>query len=178
MVDLERQLVEMHEVFNSRETRGKIEADAKRELASRAEADVYGGGGAAAGAAGGAAARGGVGTKPPSAYTAANAAYLGEKRQEMAQIRREQDTTLDSMASGLDRLGEMARGMEDELKEQAGILEDVENEIDATQGKMDATIKHVEKLLQTKDKCTLITIASLTVAFVIVAIVAIYTLTG
>ena len=45
--------------------------------------------------------------------------------------------------------------------------------MDEAQGKMDAAIKGVEKLLKTKDRCQLFTIGALVVVFVIVAIIAI-----
>jgi t-SNARE complex subunit (syntaxin) len=54
----------------------------------------------------------------------------------------------------------------------------VEEGIDSAQGKMDAAIKQVEKLLKTKDKCQLATIVGLTLTFVIVAIIAFYVVTS
>jgi len=48
-----------------------------------------------------------------------------------------------------------------------------DRDVDVAQGKMDAAIKGVAKLLKTKDRCQLATIAALVVIFVIVAVIAI-----
>lgn len=58
------------------------------------------------------------------------------------------------------------------------MLADIEEETDRAQGKMDGAIKKVQKLLKTKDNCQLATIAGLTIAFIIVALIAFYVVTG
>jgi len=103
---------------------------------------------------------------------------MRQQGQAQATIRRDQDQTLDKMGNTLDRLSEMAHTIDSELKEQDKILTDVEEGIDSAQGKMDAAIKQVEKLLKTKDKCQLATIVGLTLTFVIVAIIAFYVVTS
>jgi t-SNARE complex subunit (syntaxin) len=52
------------------------------------------------------------------------------------------------------------------------ILNDVDKGVDEAQGKMDQAIKGIEKLLKTKDRCQLVTIAVLVLIFVIVTAVA------
>jgi len=154
----------MHQTFTSPETRGKIQSDQRKQLAARAVEDVE--------AAGSRAPAG------PSSYHVANDDYMRQQGQAQATIRRDQDQTLDKMGNTLDRLSEMAHTIDSELKEQDKILTDVEEGIDSAQGKMDAAIKQVEKLLKTKDKCQLATIVGLTLTFVIVAIIAFYVVTS
>ena len=158
-------LVHMHEIFASRETRGKIEADQRRQLAARAaSAEVPAAGSRAPSA--------------PSAHAAANSDYLREQQQQQSLIRRDQDQSLDKIGNTLDRLNEMAVTIDAELKEQDKILTDIDTEMDTAQSKMDGAIKSVEKLLKTKDKCQLCVIVGLTLTFIVVAIITIYTLTG
>lgn len=149
----------MKEIFNSRETRGKIDADQKRELNTRAVSESR----AAAG---------------PTAYNVANSEFVNTQSQQQTQIRREQDETLGKMANSLDVLDNMARTIESELKDQEVLMNDIDSEMTVAQSKMDSAMKSVEKLLKTKDKCQLCTIALLVVAFLIVAIIAFYVLTG
>jgi len=78
----------------------------------------------------------------------------------------------------LSRVNEMAVTISSELKEQEKILDDVETSMDVAQGKMDGAIAGIEKLLKTKDKCQLMTICTLVVVFMVVAIIAFYMLTG
>lgn len=162
----------MHEVYFSRETAGKIQADQKRLLQQRAADEVN----AAAGVGG---SSGAVNRREgPNAYNMANSDYLKDQSQQQATIRRDQDQTLDKMGNALDRLNEMAVTIDTELREQDKILEDIDNEIDVAQGKMDQAIKQVEKLLKTKDKCQLATIAGLVITFIIVAVIAFYVVTN
>ena len=156
-------LVHMNGVFTSRETRGKIEADQRKQLAARASDEV--------------AAVGSRAPAGPTAHNLANADFLRDQAQQQSQLRREQDQGLDKIGNTLDRLNEMAVTIDSELKEQDKILADVDAEMDVAQNKMDGAIKSVEKLLKTKDKCQLCVIAGLTLVFIIVAVIAIYVIT-
>ena len=151
----------MNDVFTSRETRGKIESDQRKQLAARAVEEVSA-----------------VGSRAPSAHTVANDAYLRDQRQQQQEMRREQDLSLDKLGSGLDRLNEMATTIDSELKDQDKILTDIDAEMDVAQNKMDGAIGAIAKLMKTKDKCQICVIVGLVITFVIVAIIAIYTLTG
>lgn len=139
----------MHETFHGRETQAKLDGDRKREMLSRQAVEV-----SAAG-------------QRANAYNQANSGFMGDQQQAQSQIRREQDVTLDKMSNSLDRLGDMARAIDSELAEQDVIIADIDRGVDEAQGKMDATIKGVQKLLKTKDRCQLATIGILVLIFVI-----------
>jgi hypothetical protein len=189
----------MRGVFYGRETKAKMEGDARKELHSRAVAEADG---AAAGG---------------SAHHRANADHLRDQSQAQQMLRREQDLALGSLSGSLSRVNEMAVTISSELKEQDKILEDVDSAMDTAQGKMDSAIKSIEvrgaarrllpfylrlpplppqlhsrcsapvhplplaplrppsqpqTLLKTKDKCQLMTICTLVIVFMIVAIIA------
>ena len=116
----------MRGVFYGRETKAKMEGDARKELHSRAAAEADG---AAAGG---------------SAYHRANADHLRDQSQAQQMLRREQDLALGSLSGSLSRVNEMAVTISSELKEQDKILEDVDTAMDTAQGKMDNAIKSIE----------------------------------
>jgi len=150
----------MRNVFYGRDTKARLEADQRKELHSRAAVEAES---AAASS---------------SSYAKANSEYMREQAQAQQQIRREQDETLGALSGSLVRVNEMAVTINSEIKEQDKLLDDIGEGMDEAQGKMDAAIKRVEKLLKTKDRCQLMTILILVVVFIIVGIIAFYTLVG
>jgi hypothetical protein len=142
-------VVAMHDAFHGREAQAKIDTDRKREMLSRQTVEAN------------------VAAQRQNAYNMANRDFLSDQTQQQSQIRREQDQSLDKMSSSLDRLGDMARAIDTELAEQDVIINDIDRGVDEAQGKMDAAIKGVQKLLKTKDRCQLATIAILVIIFVV-----------
>jgi hypothetical protein len=69
-------------------------------------------------------------------------------------VLKQQDQTLDKMSAGLDTLHEIAQVMDSELKDQDKILEDIDAQTDAAQGKMDQAIAHIEKLIGKPGCCS------------------------
>ncbi len=51
------------------------------------------------------------------------------------------------------------------------MLGDLDEGVGEAQGKMDANMKNIEKLLKTKDKCQIWTIVSLIIVFVVLVVV-------
>lgn len=145
----------MRATFGSRETQGKLESDARKELSARVVRETD------------------ESARGQSAYTRANADFVKDQGGAQATIRREQDVVLDKMSSGLDTLKEMSLAIDAELKDQEKMIEDVDSGVDEAQGKMDGALKSIEKILKTKDKCQLATIFCLVVIFVIVTAVAV-----
>lgn len=152
---LESTVGTMRDVFHGREAAAKMDSDARRELHSRQANEVNS-----------AAAKSNV-------YNQANSGFVSDQAQAQSQIRREQDQSLDSMGQSLDRLGAMAKAIDSELQEQDKIIEDVDRGVEETQGKMDNAIKGIEKMLKTKDRCQLCTIAGLVVLLIIVTAIAV-----
>lgn len=173
--ELERTVHAWNVSFHSEDTRAKIAADQKRALLLRSG---DGGAGAGTGLGGASASSGGAGAGGGNAYTAANSDFLKQQQQQQEMIKRQQDVSLDKMSSGLDRLAEMGTVIGDEVRAQGVMIEDNIREMDTVQNKMDSTIKHVEKLLGTKDRCQMCTMCALVVCFVITAIIAMYVLTS
>ena len=139
----------MRDAFGGRETTSKMEADNRRELHSRQSVEAN------------------AEAQRQNTYTMANRDYMNDQAQQQSTIRREQDQSLDKMSSSLDRLGQMAREIDTELKDQDKIIEDIDRNVDDVQGRMDSAIKGVEKLLKTKNRCQLATIAILVLILVI-----------
>lgn len=157
---LERAVTQMKDSLNSQDTRAKLEADQRKEMYQRQEQIRQ------------------DAARQASAYTQANTDFMKSQQQQQTQVRREQDESLDKMGNTLDTLNQMAVTINNELEDQAKIIDDLDRGVDEAQGKMDSVIRHVEKLLQTKDRCQLMAIGGLTLLFIVVAIIAFYRLTG
>ena len=239
---LDQAVIAMHEAFHGRETQAKLDGDRKREMLSRQEHEVTSAGQRAN--AYNMANRDFINDQSQQQATirreqdqSLDKMSACRRRRRAPPLRRGWDpaaaadiarTTaagprahphLAPAGNSLDRLGDMARAIDTELKEQDVIIEDIvrrglreeeeeagvtrtparrvscvllrpiahvlrptrppptrrpqDRDVDVAQGKMDAAIKGVSKLLKTKDRCQLATIAALVVIFVIVAIVAI-----
>ena len=113
--NLDNAVIAMHEAFLGREAQGKMDADRKREMMSRASAEVTQ-----------------AGTRA-NAYNQANSAFIADQHQQQTMIRREQDQSLDKMSNSLDRLGDMARAIDTELAEQDVIIRDIDRGVDEAQ---------------------------------------------
>lgn len=79
-----------------------------------------------------------------------------------------QDETLDKMSQSLDRLGEMAKSMKTELDTQAIMIEDIENDVDAAQTKVDSTTQRVYKYIKQRPPRDWFILSALLIAFGIV----------
>lgn len=77
-----------------------------------------------------------------------------------------QDKNLDQLGQAVDRLGEIGRTINTEIKEQDVLLDALGNEIDDASNKMNTVQGALEKLLQTKDGCQIWTIVIL--AFILI----------
>mmetsp|Transcript_6851 Transcript_6851/g.21240 ORF Transcript_6851/g.21240 Transcript_6851/m.21240 type:complete len:127 (-) Transcript_6851:291-671(-) len=89
-------------------------------------------------------------------------------------IMQEQDEGLEQLDGAVDRVHRMAQEIHGELKTQGNLLEDLENEIDETSEKMNFVMGKLAKLLKTKDNCQLWTIIILTVLFLVMVLVLIW----
>lgn len=136
-----------------------MDGDAKRELAARKAAEsadaasVY------------------------NAYSAANSEFVNGQASLQSQLRREQDVALSSLSGSLTRVGEMAKAIDVEVREQDALIEDIDKGVTEAQGKMDNAIARIQKILKTQSNCQLVTIIALVLIFIVVGIVAFYMLT-
>lgn len=158
--ELDTSLNAMRTIFYSKEVKARFEADQRKQLHERAVSDVE------------SAARG------ANAYAKSNADFMTGQAQQQSLIKREQDVALGTLSTSLARVGQMATAINDELKSQDKIMDDIGQDMDKAQTKMDAAIQGVEKLLKTKNRSQMFTICILLVVFVILGIVAFYTLTS
>lgn len=79
----------------------------------------------------------------------------------------EQDENLMELGGAVDRLQDIATGVNEEVKLQSGLLDDLEKDLDGASSKMDYITHKLGKLLKTKDGCQIWTIVILFVILVV-----------
>ena len=75
----------------------------------------------------------------------------------------------------MDRLGDMGRVINTELREQNQMLDELDDDIDEAGNKMNFVMAKLAKLLKTKDGCLIWTIVLLTLLLVILIALTIWT---
>jgi len=75
-----------------------------------------------------------------------NAAFIDDQQQRQQMIMRDQDVQLDMVADSVGVLKHMSQSIGNELDEQAVILNDLGNDIENTQNKMDAVLRKMAKV--------------------------------
>ena len=91
------------------------------------------------------------------------------------QLLRRQDLKVDEMQRGTQRLGEMAGAINVELEAQGEALDELGNDIDSVNDRMEAVIVKMEELLQTKNRCSLGFIVFLVIVMFILLCLVIWT---
>eukprot|EP01034_Spumella_vulgaris_P022207 gene22207-28321_t len=99
-----------------------------------------------------------------------NAGFIKNQKLQTREMVDIQDKNLDQLGQAVDRLGEIGRTINTEIKEQDVLLDALGNEIDDASNKMNTVQGALEKLLQTKDGCQIWTIVIL--AFILILLVA------
>jgi len=99
-----------------------------------------------------------------------NTGFIKDKRQQQQELVKKQDENLGQLGTAVDRLGEIGRGINEELKEQNVLLDKLGNEVDDASSRMNTVQAALEKLLKTKDGCQIWTIVILT--FILILLVA------
>jgi len=147
---------ELQESVTGSSTQAKLEADKRQLLAGSG-----GGGGAAASSA-----RSGQISRD-------NDAFLARERQSQAQAIKQQDDTLEQIASSAQRLHGAASSIGMELKEQARMLDELDEDIDRQTEKLNFVMKRIGRLMQTGDSkqlCLIIWLFVLMVALIFLII--------
>jgi truncated hemoglobin YjbI len=101
--------------------------------------------------------------------------FLDSRRQQHLMVEREQDAVLEGMSETLARLGEIAKDIDTEVKEQNETIEDVTSEVDTANDRFGRVQKKIENLLGTSDRWKLCCIFWLFILMIILFALVIYT---
>ena len=104
-----------------------------------------------------------------------NASFVRGQRQQTHQIIEQQDEALTDLGMAVDRLGDMGRGIHEELREQNQMLDQMDDDLDEAGEKMNFVMAKLAKLLKTKDGCMIWTIVILTFILVILIALVVWT---
>jgi len=104
-----------------------------------------------------------------------NSSFIRNQRQQQHQIIEQQDVMLGDLGSAVDRLGDMGRGINEELKEQNTMLGQMDEDLDEAGEKMNFVMARLAKLLKTKDGCQLWTIIILCLILALLVALVIWT---
>jgi hypothetical protein len=87
----------------------------------------------------------------------------------------EQDQALEGLGTAVDRLHDLGKAVNVELKEQNLLLEGLDDDLDSAGNKMNDVMSGLSKLLKTKDGCTIWTIVILTLILILLIALVIWT---
>jgi hypothetical protein len=104
-----------------------------------------------------------------------NDTFIHNQRQTTHQIINQQDMALTDLGASVDRLGDMGRTINEELREQNRMLDDLDDDLDAAGNKMNFVMSKLAKLLKTKDGCLIWTIIILTFTLCLLIALVIWT---
>jgi syntaxin 6 len=104
-----------------------------------------------------------------------NSDFIRNQRQQTHQIIDQQDVALTDLGASVDRLGDMGRTINEELREQNAMLDELDDDLDDAGNKMNFVMAKLAKLLKTKDGCLLWTIFILTALLAILVALTIWT---
>ena len=96
-----------------------------------------------------------------------NTRFIKEQRLEAASMIGHQDEAIDSLGNAVDRLGQLGKEVNIELKEQNIMLAGLEDDIDEAGNRMNMVMASLAKLLKTKDGCMIWTIVILFLVLVL-----------
>lgn len=102
-----------------------------------------------------------------SSISMENTRFIKDQKGQQQALIEKQDVQLGHLGEAVDRLGEIGRGVNQELKEQTVLLDNLDREVDDASNKMNVVQAALSKLLKTKDGCQIWTIVILGVILVI-----------
>mmetsp|Transcript_14830 Transcript_14830/g.26285 ORF Transcript_14830/g.26285 Transcript_14830/m.26285 type:complete len:247 (+) Transcript_14830:418-1158(+) len=106
---------------------------------------------------------------------AENTQFIHDQQAQGQMIIRQQDEELEELGYAVDRVNDMAVGINEELKTQNQMLKTLEEDIDEAAEKMNFVMGKMAKLLKTKDTCQIWTVIILTLVLVLLVFLVIYT---
>ena len=100
-----------------------------------------------------------------------NTTFVRGQQQLTHEMIREQDVALDGLGQAVDRLGDMGKSINDELKSQNRMLTELDQDLDDAGEKMNFVMAKLSTLLKTKDSCQIWTIVILAVILIVLGII-------
>lgn len=146
-------LDEMKGTYGSDKVKAKMLADERKAIASRPASSL----GATSGA------------------QMENTNYIHDQQAQARMIINQQDEDLEELGQAVDRVGDMATNINQELKTQNKMLKELDDDIEAAAEKMNFVMGKLAKLLKTKDTCQIMTVIILTLVLVLLIFLLIYT---
>jgi len=104
-----------------------------------------------------------------------NTHFIHDQQAQQRMIMNQQDEDLEELGFAVDRVQDMAVGINSELKTQNRMLNDLDQDLDEATEKMNFVMGKLAKLLKTKDTCQIWTILALTLILIILIFLLIYT---
>lgn len=106
-------------------------------------------------------------TDPNSALARENQNFVSSEKGKAMELIARQDEDLDHLGKAVDRLGEIGRDINTEVKEQTVLLDKLGEEIDESNNKLMVVQGALGKLLNTKDGCQIWTVVILAVVLIL-----------
>ena len=153
LAETKRSLDGVKTMISGDKTRRKLEADERRAFAGQQGSDL-------------------LGAKNSSQME--NTRFIHDQQRQTQMTMREQDDMLEELDGAVDRTHNMAITIQDELKTQKTMLDDLEHDLDETSSKMQFAMSKLQKLLKTKDSCQIWTIVALVIVLLVLVFLAIY----
>ena len=113
---------------------------------------------------------------PDQSYSilAGNTDFIYDQQANAQMMMRQQDETLEDLDSAVDRVGNIAITINEELGTQNKMLDELATDLDDAEEKLGVVMGKLGKLLKTKDGCQLWTIVSLTLVLVVLCALVFY----
>jgi hypothetical protein len=96
-----------------------------------------------------------------------NTTFVRGQQQVTREAISQQDVALDDLGNAVDRLGIMGAAINEELKDQNRLLDDLDKDLDDAGEKMNFVMAKLSTLLKTKDSCQIWTIVILAVILIV-----------
>lgn len=109
-----------------------------------------------------------------SAAERENTAFIKDQRQQTKMMISQQDVQLDALGQAVDRLDNIGRSINVEIKDQNRKLDDLDRDMTDAEHKMNFIQAKLSKLLKTKDGCQIWTIVILAVVLVVLVALVIF----
>lgn len=96
-----------------------------------------------------------------SAINQENSKFIKDQKQQIIEMNRMQDESLEQLGKAVDHLGETGRAIKTELQDQEKLIGKLDGEIETAGDKMNVVQAALTKLLNNKDGCQIWTIVIL-----------------